>query len=181
MLYALQYIFYRQARQRGTSCLEDIRLCVVDITYFSDRVFIRDMDLIDAFDRFSPKLRHFKRLHQGGVYHFGEYLSQGVLKVAGACESVSAQDLIGWGLLSLRREFREAYGNAGCGWGKPVVNARSAISGSSSQVMPREQISIVIRVSHLFDQRWNLHVIVDLVALRRVGCTLASSRNLLYW
>ena len=165
LLYALQYIFYRHARQRGTSCLEDIRLCIADTTYFSERVFIRDMDLIDAVDRFSPKLMHFKTLRQSGVYYFGEYLSQGALRITGACTNVSAQDLIGWVLLRLRREFGEAYGNARYGWAKAVVNARVAIRGSSSQVMPRELISAAIRISHLFDEGWSLHIAINLVAL----------------
>ncbi|RMJ25272.1 hypothetical protein PHISP_03848 [Aspergillus sp. HF37] len=95
LLFALRYIYYRYSSSKDGSSLEDIKLCVVDTTRFPRGTFVCDLDLIEAF-------RHFNRYHSPGRdlenlqrmrkrdYYFGEYLSQGSLKVAGKCQIVSA-------------------------------------------------------------------------------------------
>ncbi|CAG9950124.1 unnamed protein product, partial [Clonostachys rosea f. rosea IK726] len=89
---------------RDGSALEDIKLCIVDTTECPDRSFVRDIDLIRSFSLFDIGLRDLKNLRLGksqskssGCYYFGEYLSQGALRIEGRCQIVSAMDIINGG------------------------------------------------------------------------------------
>ncbi|KAL5330966.1 hypothetical protein ACEPPN_000493 [Leptodophora sp. 'Broadleaf-Isolate-01'] len=52
-------------------------------------------------------LEDFKGLRLKKDWYFGEYLSQGALKIEDKCQIVSAQAMIDRGLYDLRREFEE--------------------------------------------------------------------------
>lgn len=49
LLFAIQYIFYRHRKPEDSSTLDEIRLYVVDTAKFEKATFVRDMDLIRAF------------------------------------------------------------------------------------------------------------------------------------
>ncbi|KAG9242212.1 hypothetical protein BJ878DRAFT_184442 [Calycina marina] len=98
MLFALVYIFHLRANTRNGSAFDDISLCIVDTTEFPKEVFIRDMDLIRAYLQYNADLEGFKSLRSRDDYYFGEYLSQGALKIEDKCGIVSAQAIIDRGL-----------------------------------------------------------------------------------
>ncbi|KAF5561566.1 hypothetical protein FNAPI_3590 [Fusarium napiforme] len=49
LLFALVYIFHLYANTRDGSNFDNIHLCVVDTSIFPEPVFLRDMDLIQAY------------------------------------------------------------------------------------------------------------------------------------
>lgn len=82
-------------------------------------VFMRDMDLLTAFSQYDtspsymqktlPKLQSLRRRRHrnySGSYYFGEYLSQGALRIEGCCSIISMQDIIDAGLYTLKDELR---------------------------------------------------------------------------
>lgn len=111
LLFALQYIFHLHIKKSNTSSFEDICLCVLDTTGFVPGVFLRDMDLIQVYQPYNNELKdwaHLRRMkhkHLSGSYYFGEYLSQGALKIEGACQIVSARTIIDNGLYELVADF----------------------------------------------------------------------------
>ncbi|CAG9950130.1 unnamed protein product [Clonostachys rosea f. rosea IK726] len=114
LLYALVHVYQLHASMRDGSALEDIKLCIVDTTECPDRSFVRDIDLIRSFSLFDIGLRDLKNLRLGksqskssGCYYFGEYLSQGALRIEGRCQIVSAMDIINGGLYKMLPELEE--------------------------------------------------------------------------
>ncbi|EGU75970.1 hypothetical protein FOXB_13513 [Fusarium oxysporum f. sp. conglutinans Fo5176] len=97
--FALVSIFYLQASTG------------FDTSSFPEAVLLRDMDLIRAYRSFDSSLwnleglRCKKRNGFSGYYYFGEYLSQGALKIEGKCQIVLARDIILRGLYDIRPEF----------------------------------------------------------------------------
>ncbi|KAL8350105.1 hypothetical protein RB601_001397 [Gaeumannomyces tritici] len=113
LLYALRYIcqlHYRGSRDSKSVTflpmpLENIHLCVVRTKDFEKGVFIRDSYLIKHYKEYSPldcgdDLAYFDKLrHQvRDNYYFGEFLSQGALKITDRCETVCAMQLKDAGL-----------------------------------------------------------------------------------
>src|ERR1700722_578744 len=111
LLFALQYIFYRHTDSRDGSSLDKIYLCIVDTVSFPKGIFLRGMDLINAYCLFDANLLGLKglrtRKHRDftGSFYFGEYLSQGALRIEGKCRIVSAQEIMDQRLSSLQPEF----------------------------------------------------------------------------
>ena len=68
----------------------------------------QELDLIAAFVHYSAELARFVRLRKGGVYSFGEYLTQGMLRIEGKSYSIPLHKLWLEGLVQLRPEFDEA-------------------------------------------------------------------------
>ncbi|ENH71809.1 hypothetical protein FOC1_g10004056 [Fusarium oxysporum f. sp. cubense race 1] len=72
------------------------------------------MDLIRAYRSFDSSLWNLeglgckKRNGFSGYYYFGEYLSQGALKIEGKCQIVPARDIILRGLYDIRPEFAKS-------------------------------------------------------------------------
>ncbi|KAL2011936.1 hypothetical protein VTN00DRAFT_4654 [Thermoascus crustaceus] len=91
LLFALQYIFYRHADSRDKSCLDEIDLCVVDTASFPEGVFFQDMHLIRVYRSFDTSLQRLEGLRRKKhrdftiYFYFGEYLSQGALKIEDKC------------------------------------------------------------------------------------------------
>ncbi len=97
LLFAIQYIYYRHQHPRDASSLDDIDLYVIDTTQFPPGTFLRDLDLIKAFLPFdTPQEKNLKdllTLREKPNFYFGEYLSQGSLKIEGKCQRISAATL----------------------------------------------------------------------------------------
>ncbi|AEO69544.1 uncharacterized protein THITE_2120098 [Thermothielavioides terrestris NRRL 8126] len=174
LLFALVYIFNRHASERDGSAFEDIFLCIVDTTLFPRGVFLRDLDLIDAFRRFDDQLYNLgilRREHRGGLLYFGEYLSQGALKIEGKCRIVSAQAMIDRGLYDLQPRFKE-FADWQPTWepllASPVLELRAEFkqkSGDAWDVSFKEHLA-AMDIADLFGGRWALPVAANLLALR---------------
>jgi len=96
--------------------LDRIQLYIVDTVSFPKGTFLRDMDLIHAYGSYNTELQNFgdlrTRKHRDytGSFHFGEYLSQGALRVKDKCQLVSAQAIVDQGLFNLQPEFSKSIG-----------------------------------------------------------------------
>jgi hypothetical protein len=171
LLFALVYIFHLHANLRDGSAFENISLCVVDTTLFPAGVFLGDLDLISAFRIFDRRLDQFGRLRQGTSYYFGEYLSQGSLKIEDKCQIVSAQAMIDQGLYDLQSKFQEfAAWEKGDRppWAKPVLELRNEFykePGETWEVSLEEHLAAK-NIAGLFGGRWALPVAANAFALR---------------
>ncbi|KAJ5585066.1 uncharacterized protein N7459_004866 [Penicillium hispanicum] len=88
LLFAIQYIYYRLHHDIPRPCINDIKLYIIETALFQRGTFIRDLDLIKHFREFDrekgPRYWNLKSLHSLRTrrsFYFGEYLSQGSLKI----------------------------------------------------------------------------------------------------
>ena len=178
LLFAIMYIFYLHASSRDGSAFGSIFLCVVDTTDLPRGVFLRDMDLIEAYLPFDGSLKNFRNLRlrkhksRSGSYYFGEYFSQGALKIEGKCQVVPAKAMIDRGLYDLQPEFRDfaewekqLYPPP---WAEPVLRLREEFyqEGVERQSMSTKELDAVMHIAELFSPRWRLPVAANLIALR---------------
>ncbi|KAI9167882.1 hypothetical protein HJFPF1_04023 [Paramyrothecium foliicola] len=156
LLYALQYMRLLNSKQKYD--WKDIRLMVIDTTRLPRAVFIRDMDLIDAFSQHDSRLMDFasfrRRKHSSltSFYYFGEYLSQGALQVDGMCCTISARDMIDAGLFQLYPEMQNRMTVATSEWFHEVLRLRD---GFTKPMVSRPRAAIhelraAISVAQLF-------------------------------
>ncbi|KAJ5638693.1 hypothetical protein N7528_001083 [Penicillium herquei] len=94
LLFAIQYIYYRSKDPKDGSSFEDIDLYVIDTSKFPRGTFMRDMDLIEAFCDYHDRLKKFQSLRKLDNYYFGEYLSQGALKIENKCQRIPGHILL---------------------------------------------------------------------------------------
>lgn len=86
---------------------------MIDTDNFPPRTFIRDADLISAFEKFDIRggdnsLNSMAHLRTNTRHYFEEYLSQASKTINGKCSTVSAQNMVVKGLLHLHSVFEEA-------------------------------------------------------------------------
>jgi hypothetical protein len=175
LLFAITYIFSLHANSRDGSTFDDIFLCIVDTACFPKGVFLRDMDLVDAYHSFNAELRSFKRLRSkkhktySGFFYFGEYLSQGALKIEDKCQIVSAQAIIGEGLYDLRPEFKEFAEwkmREKPPWAETTIRLREEFyHEGKEQAISMEEHEAAINITGLFGRRWRLPIAANLIAL----------------
>lgn len=173
LLFALQYIFYRHTDSRDRSRLDEIYLYVVDTAAFAKGVFLRDIDLIHAYRSFDSQLRDLDRLRGKkhrvfkGSFYFGEYLSQGALKIEDKCHIVSAQEMINQGLFRLRPELKESMVAENPILANEVIRLRERFYKKTvePQEITPEEIRAAIDIVQLFGPRWRLPVAANLIAL----------------
>jgi hypothetical protein len=87
LLYAVQYAYYRRSRY-GCS-LDQIKICVVDVSMFPPGQFIRSCSLLQAYHglgRSDGMQNLYSTTLLVYMYTFGEYLSQGHLRHRRYCE-----------------------------------------------------------------------------------------------
>ena len=177
MLFLIRYMFYRHYDSADGSPLGDIHLLVVDTEVFPPHTFIRDSDLIQAFERFDNRkqngLRSLASLRTTRHY-FGECLSQGSLQIDGKCSTISAHTMVSKGLLDLNDIFRGAYeGMDRNKWVMPVQAVRDTIKAA-----PKTQPASLALLDRVFDialelgEAWRLPVAVHLLALLPCGLNL---------
>lgn len=174
LLFALVYIFHLHANTSDQSTFDNIWLCVVDTAALPKDAFIRDTDLIRAYECFDEDLRDLGRLRSqyngthSGHFYFGEYLSQGSLCIENQCQIVSAQDIIDNRLYDVRREFEEFTRWGPCRrppWAIPVLRLRDAIGpGLEAQEVRTSSLEAAIRIAGLFGPRWRMPVVINLIA-----------------
>ncbi|KAJ5165804.1 hypothetical protein N7492_006100 [Penicillium capsulatum] len=178
LLYAIQYIFSRHHEERTP--LDKIMLYIVDTTKFPAGVFIRDMDLLAVYSPFNAGLQKLQCARSPVLKdappsslpeflrasYFGEYLSQGALRIEGRCSAVSAQDILDAGLLDLRVEFK-ASRRFNLGLDERVKHLRKAFAQCDD--LPRDierEIRVAVAIGNLFGPDWSVSVAASLMALR---------------
>ncbi|SMR54502.1 unnamed protein product [Zymoseptoria tritici ST99CH_1E4] len=166
LLFAIQYMIYRRRLESDGSDLDEIMLCILDTSDYPAGTFACDMDLIKAFYAESEDLQKLHRMRTGGIYYYGEYLSQGSIKIEGKCKIVSAQAMLDCGLASLWASFDPEFEGENR-WAKAVVQIRQSLlcSETSSDDIDDEQADIAVRIAELFGSRWRLPMAVNLLAL----------------
>lgn len=173
LLLVLQYAFYRSQHFKDIDFAET-SICVVDTSRLPDGVFLSDMALMDSFSRHDTttgkSLPALKKLRQR-KYYFGEYLSQGALKIEGCCSIVSMQQIIHDGLGYLRPEFGTAEAFNG-EWANKVVALREAFYNSEPSWLTEDrEIDAAIRIGNRYGASWEIPIALAFLALkpRRVG------------
>ncbi|EJT74644.1 hypothetical protein GGTG_08484 [Gaeumannomyces tritici R3-111a-1] len=164
LLFALRYMFYlaKDPDHDEMPAPADIRLCIVRTDGLPPGVFVRDMYLIDHYARHHRELRddlqNWRGVDRrgGGRLYFGEYLSQGALRIGGRSTVVSAQDMVDRGLLDLMPELDENRDREGkLRWARWVLDRRtcwlSTINGLlPPNLGPDEEKNIVRNIASLF-------------------------------
>ncbi|KAL9124114.1 MAG: hypothetical protein Q9217_006523 [Psora testacea] len=171
LLFALQYVFYRHYSSKDRSSLDRIDLCVVDTATSPKGVFVRDMNLIHIFHSFHQNLRKFEDLrmkrYRGltGSYYFGEYLSQGALKIEDKCQIVSAQAIVDHGLFDIRPEFSDPLPPKGTPWADKVISLREVFYVKESPGITETGIRAALDIAELFGEIWRLPLAANLIVL----------------
>lgn len=91
---------------------------------------MRDSDLIDIFCEYDEDLKYLQSLRNGPNFYFGEYLSQGPLKIENKCQVIPAEVLFQQDRLRrIQPRFAEMPSNTtrNPGWAKEVIRLRRAI------------------------------------------------------
>lgn len=131
LLFAIQYIYYRHLSPQDGSSLAEIRIYVIDTTRFPRGTFIRDLDLIHVFCKFDGSLENLQSMRNSHDFYFGEYLSQGSLKIENKCQTIPAKIIFEQDRLRrIQPQFAELHheiNEVKPKWVKEVVRLRKAI------------------------------------------------------
>ncbi|KYG42416.1 hypothetical protein M433DRAFT_26903 [Acidomyces richmondensis BFW] len=163
LLVVLQYAFYRH-RHYGID-LSAIFICVVDTSKLPKNVFVQDMNLIRKFSPLNSRLARMQDLRLSKHY-YGEFLSQGELRIEGHCSIVSIEDIINVGLMRLRPEF-EGFETRKPAWANEVVRLRQNDTDISGLLpIDDDHVRIAMHIGELFGKRWRLPVMISCLALK---------------
>ena len=174
LLYAIQYIIHLSAGDRDK--LKDIELYIVDTAKFPKEVFMQDLILIDAFrDCFDkvPELRTICNWREGQFY-FGEYLSQGALKIEGKCGMVTADQLVNEHLFLLEPKFGDMYGYYGptyehIGLSQTVVELRALAHEAGFDGALQRQRAVAARIiANSLGFCWRLPIAAHLISFHHL-------------
>lgn len=179
LLSSIQYIYYRHLSSKTRSSIEQIDLYVIDTTLFSRGTFIRDLDLIHTFweyDDHPPRqnLENLQYLRNETKYYFGEYLSQGPLKVEGKCQIIPAQSLFKNDRLPrLQPHFKlynEPLRNEKPEWANEVIRLRGAIWPTSgppilSSVDLGDRLQAIKEIIETLSANWRFPLAIYFAAL----------------
>ncbi|KAL0929787.1 uncharacterized protein CTRU02_215217 [Colletotrichum truncatum] len=176
LLVALVYIFHLNASTTDGSAFENIYICIMDTTCCDKGVFMRDRDLIREYKSYNLDLKYFERLRSRqhktwrGYFYFGEYISQGALKVEGRCQVVSAQAIIDQNLYELLpglRNFPQGTIQSPPPWANKVIEIRENFYTQviACQESIYDKFSAAIRIGELFGRRWRMPVAISLLGL----------------
>lgn len=179
LLFALQYVFFRHREDHVA--LEDITIFVIDTTKLPKGAFLRDLDLISVFKESHDGLcalenlrtRHANTSAFLRCCYFGEYLSQGALRIEGSCGSTTANELIDKGLFYLRAEFRDSLkprSKDDQGWAKRVLKLRECFGQVDVEDEKKEdlelQVALAFGIGKLFGPGWEPPIAASLLGLR---------------
>ena len=164
-------MFYRHYSGKDGSSLDTIDLCVVDTAALPKGVFVRDMDLIRTFRSYHQDLQKFEDLRMTrsreltGSYYFGEYLSQGALKIENKCQIVSAEAIVNHGLFNIRPEFSQPLPPERMPWADKVIFLREVFYVKESPGITEIGIRAALDIAELFGETWRLPLAANLIAL----------------
>jgi hypothetical protein len=176
LLVVLQYAHYR-AHQFWGNNFAPMSLCIVDTTLLPPSVFMRDMDLLAAFSRHDKSsgydrlpalqaLRQKKHAQYSGYYYFGEYLSQGALRIENRCSMVSMADIIDAGLYTLREELQYPMTKKEA-WANRVITLRNIFYDSSRLYLAEDfEVKYALRIGDLYGSTWKLPIALTFLALK---------------
>lgn len=181
LLSVLQYAC-NKSRQAGDHSPADLFICVVDTTKFPAAVFMSDMFLISAFSNYDTSTRppsaskrtlsHLQSLRQkkhpddAASHYYGEYLSQGALRVKGHCSIVSFADISNTGLYTLRPELSLPIPK-GKDWAAGVIKLREKFHETSSRGRAEDfEIETALRIGGKYGPSWELPVALAFLALK---------------
>ncbi|KKP03460.1 hypothetical protein THAR02_04439 [Trichoderma harzianum] len=177
LLFALVYIFHLRTSTYIEATLDEIQLLVVDTASLPKNAFMRDLDLMSAFRSVDlnlqkvEDLRHRQSSEFLGYYYFGEYLSQGALKVEGHCQMASARNIVDGGLYDIRKEFKEfanwKQGPGSARWANAVIQMREIFYLNQSQrsELSKRAILAVLQISRQFEPDFQAPIAANLIAI----------------
>lgn len=171
LLFACQYIVYRRLHNRDRSSFDTMKLTIIDTTLFPRTTFLRDVDLIRAFQSYHVDLSRLEKLRTGKFYN-GEYLSQGSLQINKKCASISIQDMINNGLFDLQPRFAACLDEGRKTWAKEVNRLRSEFEASRSRCIADKERQAVIRIASLITYDFRLPMVAYLISL--ISCQLSE-------
>lgn len=162
LLFALQYCLYRNVTDK--SPLEDLKICVVDTMGLPEGVFVRDLELLNAYADDNSDLADLRDLRTNrcrGIYYFGEYLSQGSLRIESHCSIVSIKDIIDKGLDSFQPGFK-GFERRLASRANEVIKLRQIFHHSESQLaaIDDETVETAMTIGGLCGPRWKLPMAV---------------------
>lgn len=168
LLFVLQYIYHLAASvENSLSTLENIELCIIGTNGFTPGVFIQDLDLLKVYGWYDQSsdpndrtLMSLQTLRHKKHKSFGEYLSQGSLKVEGCIGIVTAAQLVeaGLPLLHLPTEHNE--------WANEVCRMREDFYNRKTSHLSEDQELAVLAIMQLFEPQWRLPIAANLMALQ---------------
>lgn len=176
LLFALQYGLHRHYnRSKDGSRLENIHILVIDTEELDNNLFVNDREIIQVLaphhDAKYPgdfnTLQTIKDLRNRGDLYFGEYLTQGSLKIAGHSSQVDFQTLVNLGLFDILPEldFKRSEKNA---WSNAVRALRYPIIWGYSQSLTGQEFDHVTMLARsAFGDRWSLPVALMLLGFRK--------------
>lgn len=180
LLFAIQYIYYKHLSSKDGSGLSEIKLYAIDTKGFPEGTFLCDLDLINTFSEFDDHppgkdLQNLRNLRNETEYYFGEYLSQGSLRIEGKCEVISAQCLFENNRLRrLQPHFREfqhlPINNGRPEWPREVNRLRDAIWRPTNLWVPSlaevaDRLGAVREIVQNLKPRWRLPLAIYFASL----------------
>ncbi|KUI57422.1 hypothetical protein VP1G_04694 [Cytospora mali] len=170
LLFLLQYALFRHTSQRDSSGFQNIHLMIIDTRKFPPRTFVKDMEIISIFAPSSREytdqnLQRFFNLRSRPDYRFGEYLSQGDLKLTDKAVETSFEKLLCLGLFELVPEM----GNRDnwTSWVKPVLKIRQAFHEPTHPDATQTEVRKAIVIAEgAFGEPWTIPISIMLLALK---------------
>ncbi|GAQ07460.1 hypothetical protein ALT_4781 [Aspergillus lentulus] len=167
LLFALQYGLHRHRTDKDNPEFDDIFLLMIDTRDFPERTFIKDLEAVNALNTLEMRqMRHWdKYLTRRNTGYFGEYLSQGALRIHGRCVEVSFQTLINLGLfelfppLAVEAEWEK--------WARRVTDLRQPFYKGEISSSTANEVRTAVRIARdSFGGRWTFPVAAMLLAFR---------------
>ncbi|KAF2757900.1 hypothetical protein EJ05DRAFT_476195 [Pseudovirgaria hyperparasitica] len=177
LLFALQYGFYKASKEKVD--LSEVNLMVIDTAAFEPRQFIKDLDLLAAFeadDRVSEERRveleglwglRTKKKALNKLFYFGEYISQGRMDVAGRCAVTDFGSMVQYGLFKVYPQLGDK--STWSSWANRVLALRREFFEDSDgpeqtdRLVPSRLIKIAKKC---FGGVWALPVAIMFLALK---------------
>lgn len=197
--FAIAYAIYRNKFPGLRTPLSQIYLCVVDTSKLPPGVFIKDMDLMQAYRDALPydknikifirgqrkcepwsqyglpnlitfrekRDREFRHRTLDSYNYFGEYLSQGRLKIEGACTIIQFDDIINSSLYKLYPRFGHLMDGSQAEWAKTVMELRESFyTEEPPKPITEVEVRAVNAITRNLDSKWRLVIAANLFTLR---------------
>jgi hypothetical protein len=180
LLWVLQHACWT-SRLAGRNAT-DTFICVVDTTRLPARAFISDMFLISAFSQHDASagrpsvsmrslpgmqsLRQKKHPEYDGSYYYGEYLSQGALRVEVHCSISPLAGILDAGLYTLRQELSIPTPK-GEGLNVSVIKLREKFYDASPCCAAEAfEIESALRIGDKYGPSWKVPIALAFLALK---------------
>ncbi|KAL7912613.1 hypothetical protein GGI35DRAFT_440710 [Trichoderma velutinum] len=186
LLVAIQYAIYKHKTEYVK--LSTIRLCIVDTTLFPNGVFMKDLDLIEAFQDKVPndypiifkgeqylwkarglenvrQLRNRQHKNYYGVYYYGEYLSQGQTKINGRSCVVPCNKIINKHLFAFMPQLKLELEDESPYWANSVNKFRKPFYVMKKEATNNFEFVEAMAIALEFDRGWRLPMLANLLAL----------------